>query len=99
MAQGNDGGGGNGEDASGLGGSAITGASGVRSAGRRLQSKLKPESGAAPVRAVTNSTVSCRDQQNVHRSQVTPVHRCLHTSAEARLPCTSRAHLRWFIRP
>jgi len=37
-------------EGSGLGGSVITGASGVRSAGRRLQSKLKPEAAAPQVR-------------------------------------------------
>ncbi len=45
------GGGGNNEvpEGSGMGGSAITGASGVRSAGRRLQSKLKPEAAVPQV--------------------------------------------------
>ena len=41
---------GTGEEGSGLGGSAMTGASGVRGAGRRLQSKLKPEGATTAVR-------------------------------------------------
>ena len=47
------GGGGNADlpEGSGAGGSAITGASGVRSAGRRLQSKLKPEAAASQARS------------------------------------------------
>ena len=53
------GGGGNNEvpEGSGMGGSAITGASGVRSAGRRLQSKLRPEAAALQVRRDVNPKV------------------------------------------